>query len=76
MFRKTLFLLLTLVAIPAYAQDLLEPCINGDVSASGNFPTQEMEEQILAYLDWQSAEPYYYLFRVVSQETATVYPEN
>lgn len=75
MFRKTLFVLVILVSIPAYASDLLEPCINGDVSASGNFPTQEMESQIEAYLAWQSGEPYY-LFRVASQHIVSPYPED
>ena len=53
MFRKTLFVLLTFVAIPAAAnatEDMLEPCINGDVSASGNYPTQELEDLTLAFL--------------------------
>jgi hypothetical protein len=54
---------------------MLEPCINGDVSASGTFPTQEMEEQILAYLEWRSAEPYY-LFQVAAQRISDPYPEN
>jgi len=75
MFRKTLFVLLGLVTIPAHASDMLEPCINGDVSASGTFPTQEMEEQILASLEWRSAEPYY-LFQVAAQRISDPYPEN
>ncbi len=75
MFRKTLFVLLGLVTLPVYASDMLEPCINGDVSASGTFPTQEMEEQVHAYLDWQSAEPYY-LFQVAAQRISDPYPEN
>ena len=75
MFRKTLFVLLGLVTIPAYANDMLEPWINGDVSASDTFPSQEMEEQILAYLDWRSAEPYY-LFQVAAQKISDPYPEN
>jgi len=51
MFRKTLFVLLTFVAIPATAnvsEDILEPCINGGVSASGNYVTQELEDLTLA----------------------------
>ena len=75
MFRKTFVALLTLVAIPATASDLLEPCINGDVSASGNFPSQDMEDQMLDYLSWRSADPYY-LFRVAAQEIKSPYPEN
>lgn len=50
MSRKTLFISLILVAVPAIAgdkPDLLEPCIDGGVSASGSFPTQEMEDLIL-----------------------------
>lgn len=34
-----------------YVQSL-EPCINGAVSASGLFPTQEMEEQFIRYVRW------------------------
>ncbi len=30
----------------------LEPAINAQVSASGSFPTQEMEDQFNAYLAW------------------------
>jgi hypothetical protein len=30
----------------------LEPAINGGVSASGLFPSQEMEEEFAAYLRW------------------------
>lgn len=30
----------------------LEPCINGEVSATGIFPTQAMEDQFLAYARW------------------------
>jgi hypothetical protein len=30
----------------------LDPCVNGDVSASGRFPTQAMEDQFNRYLDW------------------------
>mgnify|MGYP001555607750 CR=1 FL=1 len=68
MFRKTLGLTLALVGMSsAYASDLsLEPCINADVSASGNFPSQEMEEQIHSYLSWRSDQPYY-LFAVASE---------
>jgi hypothetical protein len=33
----------------------LEPAINGQVSASGLFPTQEIEEQFSAYLVWTKA---------------------
>ena len=53
MFRKTLFVLLTFVAIPATAndaEDLWEPCINGGVSASGNYATQDLEDLTLAFL--------------------------
>jgi hypothetical protein len=67
MFRMTLSVLFTLVAIPTYANDMLEPCINGNVSASGNLPSQEMEDRIMEYLSWQSGEPDY-LFRITSQD--------
>jgi len=33
----------------------LDPCLNGDVSASGRFPTQAMEDQFNRYLDWVAA---------------------
>jgi hypothetical protein len=61
MFRKTLGIALTLTfTTPVFAADLsLEPCMNGGVSASGNFPTQEMEEQIYAYRRWASEMPGY-----------------
>lgn len=51
MFRTTLFFLFSLVTVTALANDqggLLEPCINGGVSASGHYPTQQMEDLILA----------------------------
>jgi len=53
MFRKTLFVLLTFVAIPAAAndaEDMLEPCINGSVSATGNYATQELEDLTRAFV--------------------------
>ena len=53
----------------------LEPSINGEVSASGNYPTQEMEEQIYAYLEWQKSQPFY-LFRVAVRNLPEVYPED
>jgi len=34
----------------------LEPAINGQVSRSGTFPTQEMEDQFDAYLAWTKAQ--------------------
>ena len=30
----------------------LEPCINGEVSASGLFPSQAMEDELASYLRW------------------------
>jgi hypothetical protein len=61
---------------PLIAADVdLEPCINGEVSHSGNFPTQEMEEQIHAYLEWSSDAPYY-LFRVAAKQIGTPYSDN
>ncbi len=41
----------------------LEPLVNGDLSNSGNAPSQTMEREISAYLNWRSYEPYY-LFAV------------
>ena len=46
----------------------LEPCINGQVSSQGVFPTQIMEDQITAYLEWSAAKGNpYYLFSMVSK---------
>ena len=53
----------------------LEPCINGAVSSTGLFPSQEMEDQIFAYLQWRSAEPYY-LFKVAGNQVPVSYPED
>ena len=62
-------------AINANAVDLsLEPCINGEVSASGNFPNQSMEDQVYAYLNWRSYEPYY-LFAVAANYIITPFDE-
>ncbi len=77
MFRNALVLgifLFTSTAVVA-TDHSLEPCINGDVSSSGNFPSQEMEDQVHAYLNWRSDQPYY-LFRVASEEIQTPYQEN
>lgn len=65
MFGKTLVLGLTLLTGSlAAASDLsLEPCVNGGVSTSGIYPSQAMERQIHAYLNWRSYQPYY-LFAV------------
>jgi hypothetical protein len=30
----------------------LEPCLNGEISASGRFPTQAMEDEFNRYLSW------------------------
>jgi hypothetical protein len=77
MFRRTLTALaLTLAASATVADEAsLEPCINGGVSRTGNFPTQAMEDQIYAYLDWRADEPYY-LFRVAARAIPTPYPED
>lgn len=77
MSKKTLTcVLLTLISTTALAEDLsLEPCINGEVSSTGLFPTQEMEDQVFAYLDWKSKEPYY-LFRIASDRPLTAYSED
>lgn len=42
----------------------LEPCVNGAVSESGTYPSQEMEDQIQAYLAWsqETGNPFY-MFR-------------
>jgi hypothetical protein len=77
MVGKTLaFALLLLLANTALAYDTsLEPCMNGDVSATGSFPSQEMEKQIHAYLEWRSDQPYY-LFQVASESINTPYQED
>jgi hypothetical protein len=60
------------------AEDLnLEPCINGEVSSQGVFPTQAMEDQITAYLEWSAARGNpYYLFSMVAKPVMGVYEEN
>lgn len=66
MFERSLPLALAAVLFSAgaAASDLsLEPCINGDVSPSGTYPSATMEREIRAYLNWKSYEPYY-LFAV------------
>lgn len=66
MFERTLPLALgaLLFTTATIANDMaLEPCINGDVSPSGNYPSAAMEREIQAYLTWKSYEPYY-LFAV------------
>lgn len=40
----------------------LDPCMNGQVSTSGLFPTQAMEEQFARYLEWTTAEGLYVTF--------------
>jgi hypothetical protein len=42
----------TSAELPAEAKLDLEPAINGAVSANGLFPTQPMEREFAAYLDW------------------------
>lgn len=69
MFRKTLFVAISMfVSSMAVANDhSLEPAINGGVSASGNFPSQEMEEQVYACFDWRSHQRNH-LFRIASKD--------
>jgi hypothetical protein len=82
MFMKFLPMAFSLLAYSVSATELpsgdhsLEPCINGAVSASGAFPTQAMEDQIMAYVAWSGTigQPYY-LFRVTGQQFAAAYPE-
>ena len=76
MFRKSLTILLFALTSSAVSADdhSLEPCVNGDVSRSGNYPSQEMEDQINTYLAWQASQPYY-LFKVSGRNLPTVYPE-
>ena len=68
MTKKNSLKMLTFVAALAafgglQAQDIgtsstieLDPCLNGQVSTSGLFPTQAMEEQFARYLEWTAAE--------------------
>ena len=67
MFAKSLVpaILIALSGTAAATDLALEPCVNGAVSKSGNFPTQSMEREIYAYLDWRSYDPYY-LFAVTA----------
>ena len=67
MFAKSLFpaALLALSGATAATDLTLEPCVNGAVSKTGSFPTQAMEREIYAYLDWRSYDPYY-LFAVTA----------
>lgn len=59
---KMLPLVFSLLASSIYAGESndpgasLEPSINGSVSATGLFPTQEMEEEFAAYLRWTKDE--------------------
>jgi hypothetical protein len=73
---KTVGLTLSLViSSGAFATDFsLEPCINGGVSESGSFPSQEMEDQVQAYLKWRSDQPYY-LFTAASEFIETPFEE-
>jgi 3-methyladenine DNA glycosylase/8-oxoguanine DNA glycosylase len=77
MFGKALVLSIALAAASAApADDLsLEPCINGGVSSSGNYPSEAMERQIAAYLNWRSYEPYY-LFAVSAQYLQSPFGES
>lgn len=60
--RKIIPLALLAATAGAQASDLaLEPCINGGVSASGRFASQEAEDQVNAYVDWRLNQPYYAL---------------
>lgn len=55
-------LTLALLAFSARAEpgltsaNALEPCINGEVSRSGMFPSQAMEDAFAAYLSWTKHE--------------------
>lgn len=55
-------LTLALLAFSAHAEpgptspNALEPCINGEVSSSGMFPSQAMEDAFASYLSWTKHE--------------------
>ncbi|MBS0003176.1 MAG: hypothetical protein KFF45_08880 [Thioalkalivibrio sp.] len=42
-----------LTAAP-FADVSLDPCLNGEASTSGRFPTQAMEDEFNRYLEWTS----------------------
>lgn len=76
MFRTTISILFPALLLGfSHAQaagddSLLEPCINGSVSASGYFPSQAMEDQFNAYLQWQDDELYYYHMTQIRRDRA------
>ncbi len=74
MFRRAFAIVaLTLASTAVLAECMsLEPCINGDVSRSGNYPSQDMEEQINAYLKCQESQPFY-LFRIAGRNLPKAY---
>jgi len=64
----SLLFALPVVTLADQSVDLaLEPSINGEVSRFGTFPSQKMEDEIFAYLEWraESGSPYY-LFQVAA----------
>jgi len=77
MFGKfTLAALAVMAAGLTQAGDLaLEPCINGDVSSTGTWPTQLMEGDSRVQLDWQSYDPYY-LFAVSASYLKSPFEED
>ena len=60
MFRKSLLVaVFTLVSSSTFADDLsLEPSINGEVSKSGEYSTQMVEDYVNFYLRWIEEDPY------------------
>lgn len=76
MIMKTLVIAAAFVAASADASEYsLEPCINGGVSSNGQFPSQEMEDQVQAYLEWKSSDPYY-LFSISASSIDTPFEED
>ena len=65
MFGRTLFAALALCAagLAQAAEPNLEPCMNGNVSRTGIWPTQLPDGSAAGRLNWQSYDPYY-LFAV------------
>jgi hypothetical protein len=55
-------------AAEIFAPAAVEPTANGEVSASGAFPTQAMEDQFLTYLAWTKVQG---LSRLVAFEPRT-----
>ncbi len=63
-----------LATVTLAGDDSLEPCINGEVSRSGDFASQVMQDQVYVHLQWQTDDPHQ--FRVAARKVQTAYPED